>query len=514
MTPEILAQDTGFEMPERYNASRLLWQNRREDRAILHDDGAWTYGELQDEAARIGNALLQGGAQPGERVLLLLDDHPVYPAAIMGAMRAGLVPMLINTLSTADLVRFYLQDSGATAAIASANHAALLHADQVQDTACANVFVAEERPWKDASVTLEEYPSSPDDMAFWMYSSGSTGKPKGVVHRHEDAAYTAHTYACDILSIGPGDICFSIPKIFFAYGFGNSVIFPFAVGATSVLLSDRPTPERCFAQIDAHRPTILFGLPTLYTSLVNDPGIDTVNMGSIRLCISAAEVLSPELSRGWRDRFGLPIIEGLGSTEMLHIYLSNDRDLQKPGSAGRAVNGYEFRLVTPDGRNAEIGEEGVMQVMGLSGARTYWNRPEKTAETMKNGWLDTGDRFVRDEDGYYFFKGRADDLVKVSGQWVYPLEIEWALNDHPQVREACVLAIPMDDGRTTIRAWVVPQSDGDESLKQELIRHTKARLLPHKYPRDIIFLTALPKTGTDKINRQALRNLTPAGDPT
>ena len=514
MTPETLAKDIGFEMPDRYNASRLLWQNRREDRAILHDDGAWTYGALQDEAARIGNALLQGGAHPGERVLLLLDDHPVYPAAIMGAMRAGLVPMLINTLSTADLVRFYLQDSGATTAIVSANHAALLDADQVQDTACANVFVAEERPWRDAFVTLAEYPTSPDDMAFWMYSSGSTGKPKGVVHRHEDAAYTAHTYARDILGIGPGDICFSIPKIFFAYGFGNSVIFPFAVGATSVLLSERPTPERCFVQIDAHRPTILFGLPTLYTSLVNDSGIETVNMGSVRLCISAAEVLSPELSRDWRDRFGLPIIEGLGSTEMLHIYLSNDTNLQKPGSAGRAVKGYDIRLVTPEGRDAESCEEGVMQVMGLSGARTYWNRPEKTAETMRDGWLNTGDRFVRDEDGYYFFKGRADDLVKVSGQWVYPLEIEWALNDHPQVREACVLAMPMDDGRTTIRAWVVPQSDGDESLKQELIRHAKAHLLPHKYPRDIIFLDALPKTGTDKIDRQALRTLTSAGDRT
>lgn len=504
MSAQDLARKIGFDLPDQYNASRLLWDNDPDRLAILHDAGRWTYGDLQGEAARIGNALLAAGSQPGDRVLLYLEDHPVYPAAIMGAMRAGLVPMLINTLSTQDLVDFYLEDSAASAVIHAPGQAALF----AQSTIIA--FDAGARPWQDAAAELAEHPSKRTDMAFWMYSSGSTGKPKGVVHKHEDAAYTAHTYARDVLKITGDDICFSIPKIFFAYGFGNSVTFPFAVGAASVLLSDRPTPARCFEQINAHRPTILFGLPTLYTALANDPGIEVVDMSSVRLCLSAAEVLSPELARDWKDRFGLPIVEGLGSTEMLHIYLSNDEAMQKPGSAGRAVEGYAIRLLTPDGTEATGDQEGVMQVQGLSGAEYYWNRPDKTAETMKNGWLDTGDRFQRDADGFYYFKGRADDLVKVSGQWVYPLEIEWALNDHPQVREACVMALPLPDGRMTIKAWVSAKATGDDALRKDLVRHAKAALLPHKYPREIVFLSDLPKTGTDKIDRQALKRMEPA----
>lgn len=504
MTPQTIAQNIGFALPQGYNAARLLWDNDPARLAILHDAGRWTYGDLQAEAARIGNALLAAGSVPGDRVLLYLEDHPVYPAAIMGAMRAGLVPMLINTLSTQELIDFYLEDSAATAVIYSPGHAALFAQSAV------TTFDAGTRPWQDVPAQLSEHPSKRTDMAFWMYSSGSTGKPKGVVHKHEDAAYTAHTYARDVLKITGDDICFSIPKIFFAYGFGNSVTFPFAVGAASVLLSDRPTPTRCFEQINAHRPTILFGLPTLYTALANDPGIETVDMSSVRLCVSAAEVLSPELARDWKDRFGLPIVEGLGSTEMLHIYLSNDETTQKPGAAGRAVEGYAIRLLTPEGIEAQDDEEGVMQVMGLSGAEYYWNRPDKTAETMKDGWLDTGDRFQRDADGFYYFKGRADDLVKVSGQWVYPLEIEWALNDHPQVREACVMALPLPDGRMTIKAWVSAKTTGDDALRKDLISHAKAALLPHKYPREIVFLPDLPKTGTDKIDRQALKRMEPA----
>ena len=496
-----LAAEVGFDLPRQYNAARLLWDNDPDRIAVLHDDATWTYGALQQEAARIGNALLSAGCAPGDRVLLCLNDHPVYPAAIMGALRAGLVPMLINTLSTQELFDFYLADSGARAVIHARQYAANFQG------AKAVVMDAGKRPWAKASDQLEEYPSLRGDMAFWMYSSGSTGMPKGIVHRHEDAAFTAHTYARHILGITPDDICFSIPKIFFAYGFGNAVTFPFSVGAASVLLTGRPTPESCFAQIDRHRPTILFGLPTLYTALNNDPGISRVDMGSVRLCLSAAEVLSPALAGEWERRFGLPIIEGLGSTEMLHIYLSNTADRRKPGSAGRVVPGYDVRLVTPEGDLAADGVEGVMQVTGLSGARQYWNRPEKTAETMKDGWIDTGDRFVRDSEGFHFFKGRADDLVKVSGQWVYPMEIEWALNEHPLVREACVLAIPLPDGRMTLKAWVAAKTPGEDTLRRELVRHAKAVLLPHKYPRQITFLPALPKTGTDKIDRQALKRM-------
>ncbi len=516
MTPEALADATEFVLPERYNASRLLWDNlpERGDRtAVIHEGDRLTYVELAAEAARIGNHLLSLGCRPGERVLLFLDDEPAYPAAIMGAMRAGLVPMLINTLSPPDLIRFFLKDSEAVAALVSEPFVGLFSPGAMEGTQCRHVLSAVDRPWAEAPTVLEEHPTGRRDMAFWMYSSGSTGRPKGVVHKHEDAAYTAHTYARRILRIGAEDVCFSIPKIFFAYGFGNSVTFPMSVGAAAVLLSGRPTPERCFAAIRNGRPTLLFGLPTLYTALAADPGIETADMSSVRLFISAAEVLSSELARDWKGRFDRPIVEGLGSTEMLHIYLSNDADEQRAGSAGRVVPGYDVRLVTPEGRTALQGEEGVMQVMGLSGAEFYWNRPDKTAETMKDGWLDTGDRFIRDPDGFYFFRGRADDLVKVSGQWVHPLEIEWVLNDHPDVREACVQAVELSDRRLTIKAWITPVDTGSDALAGDLRAYAKSRLLPHKYPREIVFLDYLPKTGTDKIDRQALLRMNASENP-
>ena len=511
-----LATEVGFSLPESYNASRLLWDNlpqRATAPAVIAEGGVWSYRRLAEEAARIGNALLAGGARPGERVLLIMDDEPAYPAAIMGALRAGLVPVLLNTLSPPELIRFFAEDSGAVAAVVSVAYKDLVSAAGITETACRTLLVTEETPsWASASTDLPESPTGRRDMAFWMYSSGSTGRPKGVVHRHEDAAYIAATYAKRILKIGPDDICFSIPKIYFAYGFGNSVAFPLSCGAATLLMPGRPQPAAVFELIARHKPTLLFGLPTLYTALARDGASERADLSSVRLCISAAEVLSADIAATWKRRFGLDIVEGLGSTEMLHIYLSNDEARRKSGSAGRVVPGYAVRLLTPDGRDAEVGEEGVMAVRGLSGAELYWNRPEKTAETMRDGWIDTGDRFLRDEDGFYFFRGRADDLVKVSGQWVYPLEIEWLLNEHPKVLEACVQAVEMADKRLTIKAWVVPARgiEADVVLAEELKTYAKTKLLPHKYPREILFVESLPKTGTDKIDRQALRRLAPS----
>lgn len=513
-TVEDLARQVGFDLPAQYNASRLLWDNlpANADRpAILHDTGTWTYGDLAAEAARIGNHLRTVSA-PGDRILLFMDDEPAYPAAIMGAMRAGLVPILANTLSPPDQIRFFLEDSGATACVVSASFSDLFTADVTAGTACKDVLDAGTRPWRDAATELDAHPTERRDPAFWMYSSGSTGRPKGVVHRHEDAAYTAETYGTEILKLTPDDICFSVPKIFFAYGFGNAVTFPMSRGAAALLMSGRPDPARVFDQIARHRPTVFFGLPTLYNALVHSEQAKTADLGSVRLCVSAAEILSDEITGYWRSRFGLGIIEGLGSTEMLHMYLSNDESLQKPGSAGRVVSGYAVRLVAPDGRDVGPGEEGVMEVRGLSGTEMYWNRPDKTSETIRDGWLVTGDRFVMDADGYYFFKGRADDLVKVSGQWVYPLEIELALNENPKVQECCVQAVALPDQRLTIKAWVVPATgeQGNVELTKELQDYAKKALLPHKYPREIVYMADLPKTGTGKIDRQALRQLEPA----
>ncbi len=512
-----LAETAGFELPSVYNASRLLWDNlpqRGQNLAVLSDSGSWTYQDLAYEASRVGNCLLESGCLVGDRVLLFMDDEPAYPAAIMGSMRAGLVPVLINTLSPPDLIQFYLEDSSATAAVVSSDFANLFQASTSKNSKCKTVLVSDpsNQPWSKFSTELLEQLTQRQDMAFWMYSSGSTGRPKGVVHKHEDAAYTAATYAKDILKIGEDDICFSVPKIFFAYGFGNSITFPFSVGAASVLLSGRPEPVGIFEHIRRHKPTLFFGLPTLYTALSHHEAADEADFSSVRLCLSAAEVLSEDIASAWRGRFGHSIIEGLGSTEMLHIYLSNRQDGQKVGSAGKAVPGYAIKLVDTEGIEAPTGEEGVMHVCGLSGAEYYWGRPDKTAETMLDGWLNTDDRFTCDEEGFHFFKGRANDLIKVSGQWVYPLEIEHALNEHPAVQESCVLAVELPDKRLTLQAWIALTADQQptDDLKKELQSFCKKALLPHKYPRSIDFLDRLPKTGTDKIDRQALKRRGPS----
>jgi acetyl-CoA synthetase len=496
-----LAAGIGFVVPDDYNAARLLWQHQGSTAPALRGDfGTWSYTELIAEAARIGHHLRRHAA-PGDRVMLLMDDEPAYPAAILGAMRAGLVPMLINTLSPPDLLDFYLRDSGATLALASEGFLPGLNGLPVR------ALNAAARPWAAEPAELAEHPTRATDMAFWMYSSGSTGRPKGVVHRHRDAPYVAAAYGAHVLRLTPADICFSVPKIFFAYGFGNSVLFPLAAGASAVLLAGRPEPQRIFAALRRHRPTVFFGLPTLYSALIHDPGFRLAETGSLRLCLSAAEVLAPEIAAAWTAKTGLPVVEGLGSTEMLHIYLSNTPERQVPHSAGRPVPGYAVRLVDEAGR--EVPDEGVMQVRGGSMMPGYWNRPDKNAESLRDGWLHTGDRFRRGPEGDFFFLGRADDLVKVSGQWVWPLEIEQALNDHPAVRESCVLAVPMADGRMTIMAFVA-LSEGtlaDAAMVRTLQDHAKARLLPHKYPRRVTFLPELPKTGTGKIDRQALRRL-------
>lgn len=488
-------------VPDDYNAARLLWQHEGATAPALHGDfGTLSYAELLAEAARIGHHLRRHAA-PGDRVLLLMDDEPAYPAAIMGAMRAGLVPMLINTLSPTDLLDFYLSDSGATLAVASTAFLPGLNGLPVR------VLDAGARPWADEPADLPEHPTRATDMAFWMYSSGSTGRPKGVVHLHGDVLHAAGAYGAHVLKLTPADIAFSVPKIFFAYGFGNSVLFPMAAGASAVLLAGRPDPQRIFAALRRHRPTAFFGLPTLYTALTHDTGFRFAATGSLRLCLSAAEVLAPEIAAAWRAQTGLPIIEGLGSTEMLHIYLSNTPDRQVPGSAGRVVPGYDVRLV--DDAGAEVQGEGIMQVRGGSMMPGYWNRPDKDAESLRGGWLHTGDRFAVSAEGDFFFKGRADDLVKVSGQWVWPLEIEHALNDHADVRESCVLVLPLPDGRMTIAAYVALRDGvaGDAATTRALQDHAKARLLPHKYPRRVEYLDDLPKTGTGKIDRQALRRL-------
>jgi len=344
-------------------------------------------------------------------------------------------------------------------------------------------------------------------MAFWMYSSGSTGRPKGIVHLQHDMAYSEMAFAQNMLKLTPDDICFSVPKIFFAYGFGNSVTFPFSVGATTLLLPGQPKPATIFAAIEQYRPTVFFGLPTLYTSLTKAEGAQQTNFSSLRMALSAAEVLSADVFNGWKTLTGLEIVEGLGSTEVLHIYLSNRPEQKKLGAAGLRVPGYEVALRDKDGSEVGDDEEGILWVRGDSNTPLYWNRPDKSAETIREGgWIYTGDRFVRDADGFHFFRGRADDLIKISGQWVYPLEVELCLADHPDIRECAVFAAELPDRRMTLKAVVVMNSratDQSEATRR-LQDYVKGKLLPYKYPREVIFIDELPKTGTGKIDRQAL----------
>jgi benzoate-CoA ligase family protein len=517
-------REIGFSIPARYNASAILYDNLAANGwrpAVTGPAGTRTYAELASDAAAFGAGLLSLGLRRGDRVLLFLDDTPAYPAALFGAIRAGLVPLLINTLTPSDLLQFYLSDSGATVAVADA-----AFADRFNATACGGtrletlvvtngeaaaagpVATQSAAPWlAGPAPALPPADTHRDDMAFWMYSSGSTGRPKGIVHLQHDMAYTHLSYARHLLGLSERDVCFSVPKIFFAYGMGNSITFPFAVGASSVLLPGQPRPAAIFDCIVRYKPTVFFGLPTLYTALTKAPEAKSADLASLRLAVSAAEVLSAEVFNDWKAMSGLEIMEGLGSTEVLHIYLSNTPQMRKLGAAGKRVPGYEVVLRDSDGREVADGEEGILWVRGDSSSPGYWNRPDKTAETMREGgWIYTGDRFVRDADGFHFFRGRADDLVKVSGQWVYPLEVELCLANHPAVRECAVLAVAQDNGLTALKAFVVLNEAGEasEATTRTLQDYVKGQLLPYKYPRLLAYLDVLPKTGTGKIDRQAL----------
>jgi benzoate-CoA ligase family protein len=519
------AREIGFTIPQQYNASRILFDNlgsgRGERPALVGPAGTRSYAELCAEASRWGHGFQSLGLTRGDRILMFTDDTPAYPAAFFGAVRAGFVPLLINTLTPPDLLQFYLSDSGAAVAVADAEFCSRFDAVACKDTALRVLIVVNgaadghpvptaivAEPWLQGFATeLAEADTHRNEMAFWMYSSGSTGRPKGIVHLQHDMAYSEAAFARHVLKLGPDDICFSVPKIFFAYGFGNSITFPFAAGAATLLLPGQPKPAAIFEAIERFRPSVFFGLPTLYTALTKADGAAATDFSSLRMALSAAEVLSADVFNGWKKLTALEIVEGLGSTEVLHIYLSNRPEKKKLGAAGLRVPGYEIALRDSEGREVGDNEEGILWVRGDSATPLYWNRPDKSAETIRDdGWIYTGDRFVRDRDGFHFFRGRADDLIKISGQWVYPLEVELCLAEHPDIRECAVFAAELPDRRMTLKAVVVMNNrafNAPDATKM-LQDYVKAKLLPYKYPRDIRFIDELPKTGTGKIDRQAL----------
>ncbi len=474
-----------------------------------------TYGELGDHVNRAGNALVGLGLSRGDRVLMVVKDDPAFYYVFWGAIKAGLVPVPLNTLLRAKDYEFIVADSEAAAVVWSPEYdAELVPALDAVDGGPAHRIRTEgdgltlAALLAEASTELEPAPTSAQEDCFWLYSSGSTGNPKGAIHRHRDMVVTSQRYGVETLGAREDDVFFSAAKLFFAYGLGNGMTFPLWVGGRAVLFDGRPTPETTFEVIGRFSPTLYFGVPTLYAAQLaafDDLAPDT---SSVRMCVSAGEALPPDILTRWKDRTGLDILDGIGSTELLHIFISNRPDDIKPGSSGKPVPGYTARVVDEDGSELPPGEGGRLLVHGLSAARAYWNNPDKTAATMLgDDWLDTGDTYVRDADGYFSYQGRSDDMLKVGGIWTSPFEIEAKLMEHRLVLEAAVIGRRDDADLVKPAAFVVltdPSAAGDD-LEAELRALCKQGLAPYKYPRWIEFVAELPKTATGKIQRFKLR---------
>ena len=495
--------------------------------AYIDDAGTLSYGALAERIRRTAAALLAAGVRREERVLLQMHDGNDWPVAFLGAMYAGIVPVAVNTLLTADDYAYMLAHSRAQAAFVSGPllptlQAALAQAPhEVQrivvsrsaaqlppDAVDFEDFVASAAPRAEAAAT------GPDDPGFWLYSSGSTGRPKGTVHTHANPYWTAELYGTPVLGLVERDICFSAAKLFFAYGLGNALSFPLSVGATVVLMAERPTPDAVFkrwlgdtpAQGAARRPTVFFGAPTGYAGMLASPQLPARADVALRLCSSAGEALPADLGERFTAHFGCQIIDGIGSTEMLHIFLSNQPGRVRYGTTGWPVPGYAVELRGDDGRPVADGETGDLYIQGPSAALLYWGNREKTRETFQGAWTKSGDKYLRNADGSYTYAGRSDDMLKVSGIYVSPFEVEATLVQHPAVLEAAVIGVPDAEGLTRTKAFVVLKA-GQAATEDALKAFVKERLAPYKYPRQIAFVDELPKTATGKIQRFKLREL-------
>ena len=510
------------DVPRRYNAAvdiveRNVLQGRGGKTAIIDDAGQYTYAELSERVNRCGNALKNLGLQAEQRVVMLQLDTVDFPSVFFGAIKAGLVAVPLNTLLITDDYRYMLSDSRAKALVVSA--ALLPVVAPILDELAHLDHVIVSGPAGDdgyprlddliaaASADLEPADTTRDDIAFWLYSSGSTGRPKGAAHLQSDLIYTAVYYGMGVLGVVEDDVVFSAAKLFFAYGLGNAMTFPLAVGATAVLMAERPTPDSVMKRLKEHEATIFYGVPTLFAGILADRGIGRENSSPrLKICVSAGEALPEEVAKRWSERFGVEIADGIGSTEMLHIFLSNRPGDIRYGSTGKPVPGYECRLLDDEGNEVADGEIGDLLVSGPSSAAFYWNNREKSVQTFEGRWTRTGDKYLRDADGYYIYAGRSDDMLKVSGIWVSPFEVESALMAHDAVLEAAVVGQEDENDLVKPKAVIVlKDGQGSAALVGELQQFVKDRLAPYKYPRWIEFAEDLPKTATGKIQRFKLR---------
>ena len=510
--------------PEQFNFAQFLLERNadRADRpAFIDDQGTLTYGDLSQRVRSMAAGLRSLGLKREERVLLLMHDCNDWPVSFLGAMYAGLVPVAVNTLLTADDYAFMLENSRAQAVLVSGALLPTLTAAMTKsDNEVSKVIVSKPAaPLHPAEVALETFlqahqpmakaaATKADDPGFWLYSSGSTGRPKGTVHSHANPYWTSMLYGKDLLQLTEHDVCFSAAKLFFAYGLGNGLTFPMAVGACAILMAERPTPDATFKRmtggVGGVKPTVFFGAPTGFAGMLAHPNLPSKTDVAMRLVSSAGEALPAELGERFTQHFGVNIVDGIGSTEMLHTFLSNKPDDVRYGTTGWAVPGYEIELRGDDGNAVPDGEPGDLYIKGPSAALMYWGNREKSRETFQGGWTKSGDKYVRNSDGTYTYGGRSDDMLKVSGIYVSPFEVEATLIQHPAVLEAAVIGVNDSEGLTKTKAFVVLK-DGATVSDEELKAFVKDKLAPYKYPRVIEFLNELPKTATGKIQRFKLR---------
>jgi benzoate-CoA ligase family protein len=493
---------------------RHAWEGRGDKVAVRTEAGDVTYGQIARRTARFGNVLLGASVAPGERVLMVVKDGPDFIALFFGAIKAGIVPVAVNTMMRGPDYAFLIDDSEAAAVVYSPEYAEAVEAGLAAAAHAPRLVLKTEgsgglveRSAAEPS-TLEPAKTTHMDDCFWLYSSGSTGNPKGVVHPHRSMVCTSERYARNTAGLREDDTVFSVSKLFHSYGFGNAMTFPLWVGATIVLSDRRVSPAMAFETIETFRPTVFFGVPTLYAQQLRAMDEIKPDLSSLRLCISAGEALPGDVVRRWHAATGTLILDGLGSTENLHIFISNREDDYRYGASGKPVSGYEVKLVDEDGVELTEPEAmGTVWVKGESAAKYYWKNPEKTAATMRGEWLNTGDMYYRTADGWYVNAGRGDDMLKVGGLWCSPFEIEGRLIEHPSVLEAAVVGRADDDGLTKPEAWIVLNNAADAcpALEAELVEHCKAGLAHYKYPRWFRFVDDLPKTVTGKIQRFRLR---------
>jgi benzoate-CoA ligase family protein len=514
-----------IELPEEFNAAsyfidRNLQLGHHSRVAIECGDIRVTYGQLHNQVNRMGNGLKSLGVRAEERVVLLLLDTPDFAVSFFGAIKIGAVPVPVNTLLKSSDYEYLLNNSRARIAIVSAALLSQIEAIPRNQLRYLKTVVAVggthvpgtvefDELLRQSSHDLEPEPTSKDDAAFWLYSSGSTGPPKACVHLQHDMVVSSERYAKGILNMTAEDRCFTVAKLFFAYGLGNGLYFPLAFGATSVLLSGPPKPEAVFRTIERHRPTLFFSVPSNYAKLLAHRGADAgdFDLSSIRHAISAGEGLPAALFYRFKERFGVEILDALGSTEALHMVISNRPDALRPGSTGLVIPGFEARIVNEDSRQVAVGEIGTLQIRADSTCAFYWNQHEKTKETIVGHWLNTGDKYHQDAEGFFWHHGRSDDMLKVSGVWVSPLEIEMVLAEHPAVLEVAVVMRNDRDGLPKTVACVVPCDGvaGSAQLAAELQDFVLAKLPLYKRPHSVQFLPELPKTATGKVQRFILR---------